>query len=185
MVEQALHGYDVQPSAVHFAATRRLKHGDVAVPEIDALAELLRQSPLPNAGNQDENDVGASCVVVLRCGFQPVVEGTPPQGQALADHAEAAAVVEGDGGVEAAPVRWNSTCERRDRMPGDSEAARRYIDPAGIELDERVVRNLLHPGQDTVITAAKLITLLVSPRLFMVPRNWTFYLKCGDGGLVK
>ena len=55
----------------------------------------------------------------------------------------------------------------------DSEAARRYIDPAGIELDERVVRNLLHPGQDTVITAAKLITLLVSPRLFMVPRNWT------------
>ena len=25
MVEQALHGYDVQPSAVHFAATRRLK----------------------------------------------------------------------------------------------------------------------------------------------------------------
>ena len=64
MVEQALHGYDVQPSAGHFAATRRLKHGDVAVPEIDAPAELLRQPPLPNAGNQDENDVGASCVVL-------------------------------------------------------------------------------------------------------------------------
>ena len=83
MVEQALHGYDVQPSAVHFAATKRLKHGDVAVPEIDALAELLRQSPLPNAGNQDENDVGASCVVVLRCGFQPVVEGTAAAGPGL------------------------------------------------------------------------------------------------------
>ena len=36
-------------------------------------------------------------------GPQPVVELPAPQGHALAHHAEAAAVVEGDGGVEAPP----------------------------------------------------------------------------------
>ena len=37
-------------------------------------------------------------------GPQPVVERPAPQGQALAHHAEAAAVVQSDGGVESAPA---------------------------------------------------------------------------------
>ena len=78
-------------------------HGDVGVPEVPVLAEPRRQSLLPDAGHKDQNGVGAASVVVLRYGSQPVVERPAPQGQALAHHAEAAAVVEGDGGVEAAP----------------------------------------------------------------------------------
>ena len=79
-------------------------HGDVGVPEIDALAEPPRQPLLPHAGNQDQDGVGAAGVVVLGYGPQPVVEGAPAQGQALAHHAEAAAVVERDRGIEAAPA---------------------------------------------------------------------------------
>ena len=43
-------------------------------------------------------------MVVLCDSPQPVVEGPPPQGLALPHHAELAAVVEGDGRVEAAPA---------------------------------------------------------------------------------
>ena len=79
-------------------------HGDEAVFEVQSLAEPRRQPLLPDAGHQDQNGVGAAPVVVLRDGPQPVVEGAAPQAQALAHHAEAAAVVKGDGGVEAAPA---------------------------------------------------------------------------------
>ncbi len=41
-------------------------------------------------------------------------------------HAEAATVVEVDGGVEA-PLRWNSTRERSPSMPGNIEARRRRV----------------------------------------------------------
>ena len=99
-------------------------HSDEEVPEIDAIAEPRRQPLLPDAGRQDQNGVGAARVVVLRYGSQPVVERPAPQGQTLAHHAEAAAVVEGDGGVEAAPA-----VELHLRVPGadarESEAARR------------------------------------------------------------
>ena len=47
---------------------------------------------------------GTSGVVVLGYGPQTIVERPATQSQALAHHAEAAAVVEGDGGVEAAPA---------------------------------------------------------------------------------
>ena len=47
---------------------------------------------------------GATDVVVLRYRPKPVVERPAPQGQALADHTEDAAVVERDGGVEAPPA---------------------------------------------------------------------------------
>ena len=63
-----------------------------------------RQPLLPHAGNQDQDGVGAAGVVVLGYGPQPVVEGAPAQGQALANQAEAAAVVERDRGIEAAPA---------------------------------------------------------------------------------
>ena len=44
-------------------------------------------------------------IYVFPDGFpQPVVERPATQGQPLANHAEAAAVVQGDGGVEAAPA---------------------------------------------------------------------------------
>ena len=79
-------------------------HGDEEVPEIDSLAEPPCQPPFPHAGDKDEHDVGASAGVVLSQGPQPVVEGAPAQGQALAHHAEVSAVVEGDGGIEAAPA---------------------------------------------------------------------------------
>ena len=55
-------------------------------------------------GVKDQNGAGTSAVVVLGYGPQAVVERPATQGQALAHHAEAAAVVEGDGGVEAAPA---------------------------------------------------------------------------------
>ena len=42
----------------------------------------------------------------------------------MAHHAEAAAVVEGDDGVEATPA-WNSTRDRSPLMPGDIDAASR------------------------------------------------------------
>ncbi len=59
---------------------------------------------LPDAGHQDQNGVGASRVVVLSNGPQPVVERPAPQCQTLAHHAEVAAVMERDGGVEAPPA---------------------------------------------------------------------------------
>ena len=66
------------------------------------LAQPRRQPLLPDARHKDQNGSGAAGVVVLRYGSQPVVEGPAPQGQALAHDAEAASVVERDGGVEAA-----------------------------------------------------------------------------------
>ena len=78
--------------------------GDEEVPEIDALAESPRPPLPPHAGNQYQDVVGSSAVVVLRNGSQPVVERAAAQGRSLAHHAEAASVEEGDGGVEPAPV---------------------------------------------------------------------------------
>ena len=68
------------------------------------LAEPRRQPLLPDAGNQDQNDVGAAGVVVLGYGPQPVVEGPSSQGQSLTHHAEVASVMKRDGGVEPAPA---------------------------------------------------------------------------------
>ena len=79
-------------------------HGDEAVADVPLLAEPRRPSLLPDAGHQDQNGVGAARIVVLRYGSQPVVERPAPQGETLAHHAEVAAVVKGDGGVEAAPA---------------------------------------------------------------------------------
>ena len=42
--------------------------------------------------------------MVLGDGPQPVIEGAAPQGKALADHPEAAAIVQGDHRVEPAPA---------------------------------------------------------------------------------
>ena len=47
---------------------------------------------------------GRRPVAVLRDGSQPVVERPAPQSKPLAHHAEAAAVVQGDDGVEAPPA---------------------------------------------------------------------------------
>ena len=67
---------------------------------------------------------GQARIVVLGYGPQTVVEGTAPQGQALAHHAEVAAIVEGDRGVEAAP------CGGTPRATGGSgsrETSRRRV----------------------------------------------------------
>ena len=79
-------------------------HGDEAVTEVPFLTEPRRQPLLPDARNQDQDGVGAAGVVVLRYGPEPVVERPATQGQSLADHAEVAAVVQRDGGVEAPPA---------------------------------------------------------------------------------
>ena len=68
---------------------------------------------------------GPPPVAVLRYGPQPVVERPAPQGEALAHHTEAAAVVERDCGVEASPaVELNAGPEAR-RPPEDIKAASR------------------------------------------------------------
>ena len=78
-------------------------HGNVAVTEIVVDAEPRRPPKLPCAGRQDQDGAGTPPGAVLRYGPQPVVERPATQGEALAHHAEAAAVVERDGGVEAPP----------------------------------------------------------------------------------
>ena len=100
-------------------------HGDEAVIEVQVYAEPRRQPLLPDAGGQDQRGFGAARVVVPRYGPQPVVERPAPQGQALADHAERPAVVEGVMVASKRPLRWNSTRDRRPSMPGESDAARR------------------------------------------------------------
>ena len=96
-------GVTPEAKVASFERVSRL-HGDEAVAEIQVQAEPRRQPLFPNARRQDQSGFGAARVVILRYSSQPIVEGPAPQGQALADHAEAAPVVEGDGGVEAAPA---------------------------------------------------------------------------------
>ena len=149
-------------------------HGDEEVPEIDSLAEPPRQPPLPHAGDQDEHDVGASAGVVLSQGPQPVVEGAPAQGQALAHHAEVSAVVEGDGGVESPPaVELDAGPEPVDaggHRGGESVDAGNRVHPAdeerqplpghGIgphEVRGRVVAE--HPGGFTDATGRQVVPL--------------------------
>ena len=67
-------------------------------------AEPRRPPQLPRAGHKDQDGAGTAAIVVLRYGPQPVVERSAPQGETLAHDAEAASVVQGDGGVEAAPA---------------------------------------------------------------------------------
>ncbi len=78
-------------------------HGNVAVTEAVVDAEPRRPPKLPCARHKDQDGAGTPPVAVLRYGPQPVVDRPATQGEALAHHAEAAAVVERDGGVEAPP----------------------------------------------------------------------------------
>ena len=104
MVRVAEHPRGVTPEAKPLAFERVPRpHGDEAVSKVPFLAEPRRQPFLPDARNQDQDVVGTARVVVLCYGSKPVVERPAPQGQTLADHAEAAAIVEGEGDVEAAP----------------------------------------------------------------------------------
>ena len=77
-------------------------HGNEEVPEIDALTESPGQPLLPDAGRQDQDGVGAAGrsrtpLWLSACRRATGAAGPGP----AAHHAEAAAVVEGDGGVEA------------------------------------------------------------------------------------
>ena len=111
-------------------------HGDVAVGDVPVLSEPRRQPLLPHAGHKDQNGSGTSTVVVLRYGSQPVIERPAPQGQALAHHAEAAAVVQGDGGVEAPP-------------PVELHAGAEPVDAGGHRGGEMVdVGHRVHPADE-------------------------------------
>ena len=101
-----------RPSSASVSTRRRRSSlSDVPCPSQNRVVRPCSQT----LGVRISVAVRAARVVVLGYGPQPVVEGAPAQGQALADDTEPAAVVEGDRGVEAAPaVELHARPERVD-----------------------------------------------------------------------